>query len=201
VRVLEVGVVSGSVSGFVSATVRTLGADGEAEVALFRAVQAFAYATDRAHDAAALLVERAGSCLAKSELLCRALREIGLTVDRVRFAYRLPIPPGFDGSLLGEALDIHAALRVHRREDSVLVDPSLDPPLARLGFPVADWDGRSSTVLAFEPVSEIWSEGRDDAAIAEACERVAAQARDVGEAFGVYREKLNAWLRQAREVR
>jgi Transglutaminase-like superfamily len=198
--VLEDGVASGSVSRFVSATVRNAGADGEAEVALFRAVQAFAYATDRAHDASTLLVERAGSCLAKSGLLCGALREIGLPVDRVRFAYRPPIPPGFDGSLLGEALDIHAALRVHHREGSALVDPTLDPPLARLGFPVAEWDGRSSTVLGFEPVSEIWSEGRDDAAIAEACERVAAQVRDVGEAFGVYRQELNAWLRQARRA-
>ena len=197
---LEDGVASPSVSRFVSATVSALGADGEAGVALFRAVQAFAYATDRAHDASTLLVERAGSCLAKSELLCGALREIGLTVDRVRFAYRLPIPPGFDGSLLGEALDIHAALRVHHGADSLLLDPTLDPPLARLGFPVANWDGRSSTVLAFEPISEIWSEGRDDAAIAEACQRVAAQVRDIGEAFGVYREELNAWLRHARHV-
>jgi hypothetical protein len=198
--VVEEGVVSGSVGRFVSATVRTPGGDDEAGVALFRAVQAFAYATDRAHDAATLLVERAGSCLAKSELLCGALREIGLTVDRVRFAYRLPIPPGFDGSLLGEALDIHAALRVHHGGDAFLIDPTLDPPLARLGFPVANWEGRASTVLAFEPVSEIWGEGYDDAAIAEACERVAAQVRDVGEAFVVYREELNAWLQQARRV-
>lgn len=187
------------VARFVAVTVG--GARGvAARRALFAAVRDPPYATNAAADAAALVRLGRGNCLAKADLLTRGLRLLGDDVRRVRWRYQLPEQPPEVG-LLPSRDDIHTAVEVNIAGRWVLVDATHDPPLARGGFVVNDWDGEHQTSPAYEPRGPIWREGRDDEAIAAALAAIMAPyygAATAPATGATYLSAFNAWLEQLR---
>lgn len=170
--------------------------------AVFVAVRGLPYATNAAADAATLVRLGRGNCLAKADLLTRGLRLLGDDVRRVRWRYQLPAWPPEVG-LLPSRDDIHTAVEVAIAGHWVLVDATHDPPLARGGFVVSDWDGEHPTPPAYEPRGPIWRDGLDGAAIATALAAIAAQyqggaAAPAATAGATYLSAFNAWLEQLR---
>lgn len=168
--------------------------DTAARVALFGAIRDLPYATDGAHNAAGLARHGRGDCLAKSDLLARDLALLGRATRRVRWRYHLPDqPPAV--ALLPSREDIHSAVEVCIGGRWVLIDATHDPPLARGGLTVADWDGLGATPPAYPFRGPLWREGRDDAAIAAALAAVAARFAGLPPGAGVpYPAAFNAWL-------
>jgi len=122
-----------------------------------------AYSTDAAHDGPSLSQLERGDCVAKSDLLSKSVRILGM---QTRWLYRLPDSPT-EVRLLPTRLDIHTAVHVlHDSGDWLLLDATFDAPLSRAGLSVAHWDGATSTAPAFAPLSPMWT--KDDGAEIEA---------------------------------
>lgn len=189
------------VARFVRAAAR--GASGPAaRGALFTAVRDLPYATNAAADAAALVRLGRGNCLAKANLLAQGLRLLACDARRVRWRYHLPAQPP-EVALLPSRDDIHTAVEVNVGGRWLLVDATHDPPLARGGLVVGDWDGERPTALAYEPRGPVWREGADGAAIAAALAAIAVQyqgwaAAPTAAAGQTYLNAFNAWLEQLR---
>ena len=73
--------------------------------------------------------------------------------------------------------DVHTAVEVEISGRWLLVDATHDPPLARGGLTVSEWDGIGETMSAYPPQGPLWREGRDDAMIANALATIAARLR------------------------
>lgn len=185
-----------SVARFVqNATAGLAGA--EARRALFRAVRDLPYATNAASTAEELVRWRRGSCRAKADLLTRSLCYLGYDARRIWWRYLLPdaVP---EVRLLPSREDVHAAVEVRVDGTWHVVDPTLDPPLARLGLRVSDWDGAGDTDVAFVPSGPVWREGRHDAD-AEAAIRWCRRTVALGPGdLSRYPVAYNRWLEMAR---
>jgi len=172
--------------------------DAAARRAVFAAVRDLPYATDAAADAATLVRTGRGNCVAKADLLTYGLRLLGDDARRVRWRYQLPAWPPEVG-LLPSRDDLHTAIEVAIAGRWVLVDATHDPPLARGGLVVGDWDGWHPTRPAHEPDGPIWREGTDDAAIDAAVVVLAALYHGRAAAPPItYRNAFNSWLGQLR---
>lgn len=168
--------------------------------AVFAAVRDLPYATDAAADAATLVRAGRGNCAAKADLLARGLRLLGDDARMVRWRSRLPAWPP-EVALLPSRDDLHTAVEVAVAGRWVLVDATHDPPLARGGLVVGDWDGWHPTPPAYEPDGPIWREGTDDAAIAAALAALAAQYHGRAAApTRAYRDAFNARLGHLRAL-
>lgn len=102
-----------------------------------------------------------GSCTPKHFLLCEMFRRLGLmtlfVVVPFRWGERAELIAGFPEYLLDLAnrmpLSHHLACRVEIDGGFVLVDATLDSPLAKVELPVnLDWDGFSDTELPMTPL-------------------------------------------------
>ena len=127
-------------------------------VALFAAVQALPYRWPGPRDALHCLENGWGTCSGKNMLLFELLRAAGVPCAHTLIVGDLTVnPPAVPATLraiLGEGPlpDVHAALTALGPAGPVTVDASWDPPLAALGFPVAQrWDGTTDTPLAITP--------------------------------------------------
>ncbi|WP_170223021.1 transglutaminase domain-containing protein [Nonomuraea turkmeniaca] len=167
--------------------------DARAErIALFLAVRNVPYATDGAHDAEALMGVGRGDCLAKAAYLIGGFRALGYQARRVRWLYYLPDQPAEVWTLVSRE-DVHTASEVLIEGKWRLVDATHDPALAAAGLVVAEWDGLTDTVPAYEPQGPLWRPGdgpepRPNADVDE--------ADDAG--GGAYQEAFNRWLRAVR---
>jgi hypothetical protein len=174
------------------------GAPCTTAVEAFRKVRDMPYALDGGHDADGLEKLGAGDCLAKSDLLARKLRNLGLQTRLARWRYLLPdvVPEVAD---LPSRLDVHRAVLVHINGDWVLVDATHDPGLRETSLVVADWDGRCSTPPAYSAVGVVMIEGQDDADIRAAVNDVKAwtSACDPG-VLERWRHSYIGWLAAAR---
>jgi len=189
------------IAQFVAAAVGSA-RDAAARRAVFVAVRDLPYATNAAADAIALIHLRRGNCLAKADLLARGLRLLGADARRVRWRYQLPGRPPEVG-LLPTRDDMHTAIEVDIAGHWALVDATHDPPPARGGFVINDWDGAHPTRPAYEPHGPIWREGPDDAAIAAAIAAITARyqgraAAPAANAGATYLHAFNTWLEQLR---
>jgi len=108
-----------------------------------------------------ILSIRRGSCSPKHFLLCEMFRRLGLMtlfiVVPFRWGERAEVMADFPGRLLELAdrmpLSHHLACRVDIEGRLVLVDATLDSPLAKVDLPVnLSWDGFSDTVLPMTPL-------------------------------------------------
>jgi hypothetical protein len=101
-----------------------------------------------------------GSCTPKHLLLGHMYERLGLFVllsvfpyrwDNVKFDY----PARLKKLAAKTPQAHHLACRVEIGGQLVLVDATLDPPLAKLGLPVNEtWDGKSNTILPIIPEGE-----------------------------------------------
>jgi transglutaminase-like putative cysteine protease len=167
---------------------------------LFLAVRNLAYATDAASDAVGLVRQERGNCLAKADLLREGFRILGYEVRRVRWRYELPPRPP-EVALLPSRYDIHTAVEIWIDRQWALVDGTHDPPLARGGLVVAEWDGFGSTQPNYAPIGSVWREGVDDMAIATAITEIGELDRDSGDLTESYLRAFNAWLDGLRDNR
>ncbi|MFC5828770.1 transglutaminase domain-containing protein [Nonomuraea insulae] len=162
-------------------------------IALFLAVRDVPYATDGAHDAETLMTVGRGDCLAKSAYLIEGLRALGHQVRRVRWLYHLPDRPA-EVRLLPSREDVHSAAEVLIDGRWTLVDATHDPPLAAAGLAVADWDGITDTIPAYEPRGPLWRPGGGPEPVPNADVNATYDA-DSGDC---YQKAFNRWLREAR---
>ncbi|MFC4016208.1 transglutaminase domain-containing protein [Nonomuraea purpurea] len=162
-------------------------------IALFIAVREVPYGTDGAHDAATLMTLGCGDCLAKSAYLIEGFRALGYPARRVRWLYHLPDQPA-EVRLLPSRQDVHSAAEALIDGRWTLVDATHDPPLAAAGLAVAEWDGITDTVPAYEPRGPLWRQGDGPEPVPNV---------DVNETVGVdsgdsYQKAFNWWLREVR---
>lgn len=127
-------------------------------IALFAHVQALPYRWPGPRDALHCLENGWGTCSGKNSLLYELLRAAGVPCAHTLVVGDLTVnPPAVPATLraiLGEGSlpDVHAALTALGPAGPITVDASWDPPLAQLGFAVAQhWDGTSDTPLAITP--------------------------------------------------
>lgn len=160
-------------------------------VDLFERIKKLPYATDAAHSAQMLAAVGRGDCLAKSEALVEGFKELGYPARRVRWLYELPgMPRAVE--LLGTRLDVHSAVEVRIGDRWILTDATHDPPLVRAGLMVAHWDGWNDTAPAYEPLSDRWIDGRDDAEVERTISELLAPVTT--QAARAYRQAFNRWL-------
>jgi len=101
-----------------------------------------------------------GSCTPKHLLMCRMYRRLGLDVLYAVYPYRWAefeelYPPNLWKLAQQMAPVNHLACKVELNGRYVLVDATIDPPLASLGLPfTASWDGESDTALPVLPSGE-----------------------------------------------
>lgn len=101
-----------------------------------------------------------GSCTPKHLLLCNMFERLGLSVLYVVYPYRWAefeelYPPELWKLALRMPPANHLACKVEIDGHMVLVDATVDPPLARIGLPVnTTWDGLSDTLLPVLPTGE-----------------------------------------------
>ncbi len=182
-----------AIRAFVNRALAEAAAGTSAQVAVFDAVRAFSYATNAGSDASTLLERRAGNCAAKADLLARALRLTGCEVRVVRWRYRIEDP---FADLLPVDFDVHTAVQVRGNNGWLDLDATHDSRLPSPPFVVNDWDGRSDTRAAYEPISPVWVVGEDDDAIDRAVADVmlALEGKDTTECW----QRFNTWLVEMR---
>lgn len=103
-----------------------------------------------------------GSCSPKHFLLCELFRRLGLNVlfavYPFRWGERAELVADYTQHLHEMATALppshHIACRVEIQDRLVLVDATLDAPLAAVGLPVNAWDGFGDTGLPMTPLGE-----------------------------------------------
>lgn len=175
-------------------------------VALFAFVQAMPYRWPGPRDAAHTLEHGWGTCSGKNYLLAELLQAAGIACAHTLVSGDLTHnPPGVPPEMrrlldAGPLPDVHSALSVLGPAGPVTVDASWDPPLARLGFPVArNWDGTTDTPLAIAPTAVYAVCGDDPTAEKELLRaRVFGGWPELLARRDRYLELLSAWIARER---
>lgn len=164
-------------------------------VACFYAVRDLPYALDGANDAAGLLRQGRGDCLAKSELMKLIAESLGVPARFVRWRYLIPaVVP--EVTELPDRLDVHRAVQVRPGPKWLLADVTHQSGLRGRGLIVADWDGQHDTVPCYPVVGPMMIDDNDPAAVAQACAEVARwTARCPPAVLQRWRSAYIAWLR------
>jgi hypothetical protein len=107
-----------------------------------------------------ILETNMGSCTPKHLLMCEMYRRLGLDVLYAVYPYRWAefeelYPPDLWKLAQQMAPVNHLACRVELNGRYVLVDATVDPPLASIGLPYTEtWDGESDTALPVLPTGD-----------------------------------------------
>jgi len=107
-----------------------------------------------------ILETNMGSCTPKHLLMCDMYNRMGLNVLFAVYPYRWAefeelYPPELWKLAQQMGPVNHLACKVEISGQYVLVDATVDPPLARIGLPfTASWDGESDTALPVLPLGE-----------------------------------------------
>lgn len=124
-------------------------------VELFGKVQKVPYYLLRHRDSGKLFSLNKGCCAEKAIWLGNEFESLGLSIKYflVEFNWEdLPIPTSIL-ELKGAGPGYHLVMKAKIDGKWIWIDPTWDPLLERLGFPVTkDWDGKSNTLLAVEPL-------------------------------------------------
>ena len=138
-----------------------------------------------------------GSCTPKHLLMCEMYRRLGLDVLYVVYPYRWAefeelYPPELWKLALQMAPVNHLACKVELNGRYLLVDATIDPPLANIGLPfTTSWDGESDTALPVLPTGEEEIYFPDEAAL--------MPPPDLGDNARAFYEGLNAYFRGIRD--
>ncbi len=168
----------------------------EARIAIFNRIRDIPYAVipELSHpkNYTRMLELNRGSCTPKHFLLCAMFQKLDLQVWYMVYRYRWDefeqlyppelrklskkMPPGY-----------HLACKVDIGGRLVLVDATLDPPLAVVGLPVNQvWDGVNDTMLPVNPC--------DDEEVYDPSEANLMQAQQVSDVTSTFYNSLNAWM-------
>ncbi len=124
-------------------------------VELFVRVQKVPYYLFRHRDSKKLFSLNKGCCAEKVIWLGNKFKSLGLPVRYFLIEFKwedLPIPDDILG-LKEMGPDYHLAMKTEIDGKWVWIDPTWDPALGKLGFPITeDWDGKSDTLLAVKPL-------------------------------------------------
>lgn len=124
-------------------------------IELFEKVQKVPYHLLRNRDSRKLFELNKGCCAEKTIWLGNRLKELGNPVKYylIRFNWEdLPIPKEIL-KLKQKRSGYHLLMKAKINNKWVWVDPTWDPALEKIGFPVTkNWDGKSDTLLAVDPL-------------------------------------------------
>lgn len=122
---------------------------------LFEKVQKVPYYLLKHRDSRRLFSLNKGCCAEKAIWLGNKFKSLGLPVEYFLIEFRweeLPVPEDIL-KLKEEGPGYHLAMKAEIDGGWVWADPTWDPALEKLGFPVTkDWDGKSDTPLAVKPL-------------------------------------------------
>ncbi len=144
------------------------------------------------------------NCAAKARRLQERLAGVGLTCRRARCLYDWK-ESGVPLQIIPDRMRLsppwHEFLRVRVPETGawVDVDPTWDPALKGAGFPVAEWDGVNSTILAVKPTRFIGDEWAQ-AAISLSDNCPPERWRQLHNEIHPYPSEFNAWLEAQRSI-
>ena len=99
--------------------------------------------------------DRNYNCVTKSEMLGQMLQGLGLKTRPIYCTFdwtETPLPEDLL-NLPRDPGETHQFLQVFnpRTKNWMNVDPTWDKTLQKVGFPIAQWDGKSDTILAVKP--------------------------------------------------
>lgn len=165
-------------------------------VACYYAVRDLPYALDGAPDAAELLTQGRGDCLAKSELLRLAARVLAIPARYVCWPYLLPgVVP--EVAELPSRLDVHRAVQLRVGAAWVLADATHHPALRDTPLTVSEWDGRHDTKPGYPPAGPVIVEDETPDAARQAREKVRHwTASCPPQVLARWRSAYIAWLGQ-----
>lgn len=177
-------------------------------VALFAFVQAMPYRWPGPREALHTLTHGWGTCSGKNYLLAELLAAAGVPCAHMLVTGDLTVrpprvPPAMQALLdEGPLPDVHSALTAIGPAGPVTVDASWDPPLARLGFPVAPagWDGTTDTPLAIEPTAIYAVCGPDPTAEKELLRGRVFADPALLERRNHYLQLLSDWIAECRRI-
>ncbi|GAA1483783.1 transglutaminase domain-containing protein [Brachybacterium fresconis] len=129
-------------------------------VEIFERVRSLPYDTLAAHDAAGLLVDGRGNCVATAGLLSEELSALGARCRAVSWEYELPVLVDAQQHLAFRS-DIHTTVQVRVEGRWVLADATHDPRLGILGLTIGRWDGHHDTEPAYRAVGPCVVHGQD----------------------------------------
>jgi hypothetical protein len=136
-----------------------------ARIALFEHVRDIPFRYPSSRDPVVVLKEGRGSALGKHHLLGELLRHLGLKVRHMLCTHRfnespLPFPEEMQALLRkNEIVDVHDYLQVYLDDQWIDIDATWEEGLRDFGFPVEDWDGKSSMLLTVIPDEHVKVEG------------------------------------------
>lgn len=124
-------------------------------VELFEKVQRVPYFLLRHRDSRKLFSLNKGCCAEKVVWLGNKFKSLGLPVRYFLIEFKwedLPIPDEVL-DLKGKGPDYHLAMKTKIDGNWIWIDPTWDPALGKLGFPITEgWDGKNDTLLAVKPL-------------------------------------------------
>lgn len=170
-------------------------------IAIFEFVRNIPYFTGGNHDPGDAVKLKRGNCASKSYLLGALLEKLGYKVRYLIGRYKLRSFPE-EVRYLPDQADYHHVVEVLLGSYWVTVDATYDPPLAKLGFQINNWDGVSSTSIA-ENLDEVKYESElradFDKNMREWIERYNHAYMNHREEIDKYSEKFNEILEEARK--
>lgn len=175
--------------------------DIERRQTAFNLVRDIPYGTIGAHEPKLALKNQTADCYAKSQILSQLLAHLGYETRILIMQYRLKNKPEEVMYIPGQ-LDYHYALQLKLNDHWVTIDATYDPPLAKLGFIVNNWNGNHSTPLTESPLSQkIYGQPdvRFDAAFQSFQQTLEAAYLAHLDKINLYQIKFNEWLESARK--
>lgn len=167
-------------------------------VKLFEAIRDIPYAVNIGDE------HKDASCWSKSRALCAQLERYGMNARLIccRVNWESMRLPEYIQSLVPKKGTQHWYVEVLIPETKkwVKVDPTWDRGLKNAGFPVAEWDGLTSTGLALKPIQHFSPE--KSARLIQQRDKMPEGALSwFDEKQGESYRRLNAWIESQRRLR
>ncbi|HUY69001.1 MAG TPA: hypothetical protein VMV79_06835 [Alphaproteobacteria bacterium] len=143
------------------------------------------------------------SCVTKSVLLGERLKMgFGLASRIVCCRFRwnsMPLPAALKARISrSDSWHEYLEVMIPDTETWAALDPTLDSGLKKAGFPIAEWDGLGSTILAVKPIQTFTPE-QSRRLVQVRADLSATALRQYYEENADFIDGLNAWVARARQ--
>lgn len=160
----------------------------------------FGLARDIPFRTALSIDEQGYACVAKPEILDRMLQTLGLESRHIicKFRWEDLNPPESVLEYQHEDPETHEYLEVYLPEEDewVKVDPNWDSRIEHPQIPIAEWDGKTDTELAVEPVETFSPEESREFIEQDSTEEA---RKDYFEKNQDFFRAMNSWLESLRK--
>jgi hypothetical protein len=167
---------------------------------VFYFIRDIPYATNNAHEMMDPINLNKADCHAKSQLMKYMFKKLGYEVRILVAQYKLKDYP-LEVRFIPDQIDYHYYVELLIDDEWVTLDATYDVPIARLGFVVNEWDGKTNTNVA-EVVLSKKIEGVSNTVFDQARldykNRLATALATHKDEIETYQLTFNRWLSDAR---